>query len=208
MMLVAPPKSVTQVQTEQAAFAEQQKRVRSLAGFDGGGSGGGLFKNPKILLIAGAGVAALLLMPGEDRQPKKPQAKNDGQESRDLASYLPTGQPAAAKQAELFFRSGFREYRTGNYLRARTHFETGLQMAPGHRLATLYMQNCDRAIEDQVKEHLGTGKRSFSGGKLKESRGHFEAVLRLLYRDQSNPAYIEAKEQLDKVEKQLKGEAD
>jgi pSer/pThr/pTyr-binding forkhead associated (FHA) protein len=205
MVLKAPPKSVTQVHAEQAAFQAQKNRVKNLGFLQQSTASPGLFKNPKILIIGALAAFALFFL-DEEPKPKKMPKKDTDKEARDLASYLPPVDPTVSKTAEPFFRAGFREYTNGNYLRAKIQFETVLQMAPQHRLAALYVQNCDKAIEEEVKFHLDRGKKEMTAGKLKAARGHFEAVMRLLFRDQSNPAFAEAKDQAGKIVTLMKGE--
>lgn len=208
-ILTAPPKSPEQLRQEQIAFRAQQDRVRALGKIGGTppwaqlprqeGSGQGLLKNPWVALLLAGGVALLFLGGGDEvKSPKKP--KKTEEPSRDLASYLPKETAKEANQAaETFLKTGFREYRERNYLRAKVQFETVLQMMPGHPLATLYLSNCEKAIQEEVKAHLDRGRKDQTTGRLKAARGHFEAVMRLLYRDQSNPSYLEAKDQLEKV---------
>ena len=76
-------------------------------------------------------------------------------------------------------------------------------MDPGHHLAEIYLENCKNAIESEVKYHLTGGKQSFDAGKFRSSRGHYEAIIRLLFYDQSNPAYTEAVEQLKLVNEKV-----
>jgi hypothetical protein len=184
-----------------------------------GQAGGGSEKRKKILY--GAVVAmALWLFLGDSEEQAKPGAKDAKQAAadkkkekdkkkepmRDLAQYLPpmpNNAPMAA--AETFFKEGFREFREKNYLRARVQFETALQINPAHSLATAYLKQCDRAIEDDVKAHLEHGRRDLDAGKLKSARAHFEAVMRLLSRDADNPDLTEAKDQLKQVDERMKG---
>ncbi|HAR43880.1 MAG TPA: hypothetical protein DCS07_14805 [Bdellovibrionales bacterium] len=213
MMLIAPPRDIKQIEAEQAAFEAQRKRARGIdssgsllgggAGVRGAAGSGG--NRTKLYLGAGA-VLMLVLFLGKDEQAPRQKKPEKLEAQRDLASYLPKGAEAAVNRtAEMFYRSGFREFREKNYLRARVQFETVLQIAPGHRLATLYLENCNREITQEVKFHLEVGKKSQSAGKLKDARGHFESVLRLLHRAQSDESYIVAKEQLDSVRKEMKG---
>ena len=137
---------------------------RSLGDPAAGGAQGLLAKNRKVLLYAAAGGAALWLLMGDPAPPprKPPSKRSDLAQSEDLSKYLPGAamDPATARTAEQFFKAGFREYLTGNYLRAKAQFETVLQMAPGHPLATLYLENCENAIKDEVKFHIDQGKTS------------------------------------------------
>ncbi|MBC7691379.1 MAG: FHA domain-containing protein [Methylotenera sp.] len=212
-LLMAPAKSMTQIQADQKAFEAQKKKATNFSkGSDPAAqkrsnAAGGLFKNKLMLGVIGVG-AYLMFFVDSDPAPNKKVAKDSAKESRNLASYLPAINPddtQSGRAAETFFRVGFREYREKNYLRAKTQFETVLQVVPGHPLATLYLENCDKAIEDEVKSHLEMGKKGLSSGKLRSAQGHFQSVKRLLNRDQSNPAYLEAKDQLDAVEKELRG---
>ena len=211
MMLVAPPRSASVLQAERQALDDQRKRVRSFGSGQGSGASGAQdsLTSPKTLLYMAVGGMALWLFLGDSTPPVKKESskKNPAAQSEDLSKYLPGSSldPATERTAEQFFKAGFREFLTGNYLRAKTQFETVLQMAPGHPLATLYLENCENAIKDEITFHIDQGKTSTEAGKLKEAKAHYEAVLRILFHDQSNPSYTEAKDQLDKVLKQLSG---
>ncbi|OFZ79157.1 MAG: hypothetical protein A2583_00500 [Bdellovibrionales bacterium RIFOXYD1_FULL_53_11] len=219
MMLVAPPKSLAEIGAERSAFEAQRKSVLDLARIGGVAVAGApgkaasgfdaknILKNRKVQLALVGLVAAFLLL-GDDGPQKKPGAgpKDDKKDARDLASFLPDAvSSAVAKPAEMFFRAGFREYRERNYLRAKVNFETVLQMDPGHRLAMLYLENCDKGIKDEVKLHQDRAKKDLMSGKLKTSKAHYESIMRLLYRDQTNPSFIEARDQLDKISKIMAG---
>ena len=167
-----------------------------------------------IRIVLGVVVAAALLYdpPKEVSQKDKKKAamaKKSAEEKkaveRELASFLPplpaTGPMAAS---ETFFQEGFREFREKNYLRARVQFETALQINPWHGLARSYLQQSERSIQNEVDSHLSRGRRDFETGKLRSARGHFEAVLRLLYRDPDRPESIEARDQLKDVVSRMK----
>jgi tetratricopeptide (TPR) repeat protein len=211
-VLMAPARSNAIIQAEQQNFQGAKDRVKQNFGqFMGGGAasaGSGTAasgnKKPLIYIVGALGLGVLLL--GDPEKAPKPKSKNQGKESgQDLASFLPS--PDYNRSAETLFKDGMREYFVHNYGRARTQFETVLQISPGHVLATLYLENCNKSVEEEVKLNLEGGKKSFEAGKFRDAKGHFETVLRLLYRDQANPAYIEARDQLDKLMKVMKGEA-
>jgi hypothetical protein len=209
--LKALPRTLGEIGKEQAVFQAQQERVRALAGIggqknsvSGGKSKSGDGKNPRmVILLIGAGAAAYVMF-GMDPPPAKPRPKPQ----QNLAAYLP---PEAStdvtvnKTADVFFRQGFREYLDKNYLRAKVQFETALQISPGHRLAALYLENCDKEITEDVKYELDSGKKDFEAGKLKEAKNHFEQVQRLLYRDRSSPFYVEAQNQSKQVDLAISG---
>ncbi|MGK5082908.1 FHA domain-containing protein [Bdellovibrionota bacterium FG-1] len=197
MMLVAPPRSSQEINAANSIFEDQRKKVRSPQGNSSGSKG-------RLVLFGIIGVVAIILylMPGDSSRSKPSKKKSETPD--DLRKYLPGSppDPVTARMVEQFFKTGFREYMARNYLRAKAQFETVLQMSPGHPLATLYLENCERDIKAEFENHLIRGKRSMEAGKFKEAKGHFEAVLRILFREQTHPAFIEATEQLEKLETQ------
>ncbi|NDD90912.1 FHA domain-containing protein [bacterium] len=170
-------------------------------------------KSKKAIKLAVAGGLAILTVVGMDFMNKEPprekQRKISSSQSgpTDLASLMPKiEKPVTSKSAEMFFKQGFREYREGNYLRAMNQFELVLQLSPDHDLARRYRDNARMAIDEEVRSHLEFGKKTLDSGKLRQSRAHYEAILRLLHTDQANPAYIEAKDQLEKVRSEMEAE--
>jgi pSer/pThr/pTyr-binding forkhead associated (FHA) protein len=215
--LMAPPQASAPPMPAFAASLQMPGAGDSAAlqGITGLGAGSGLDggasdKRKKliriVLMVVLAG--ALLYDPPKDVSPKdvkklearKVAADKKKAMERELASFLPpmpaTGPMAAA---ETFFQEGFREFRNRNYLRARVQFETALQINPGHGLSRSYLLQSEKLIGDEVKLHLDQGRRDSDAGKLHSARAHFEAVLRLLYRDSENPSLVEAKDQLKSV---------
>lgn len=214
MMLVAPARSVAEVERENLAIEAQKQKVQALGrvipGMPAGGGAvvGGAKKDSKrtLMLFLGAGAMFYLLYGTEETPPPKKPKKSDGPAVA-LEQYLPSDDaPSVSRAAEMFFKNGFREYSQGNFLRAKAQFETVLQMAPNHPLALLYMTNCENKIKEEVKAHLDIGRKGLNAGRLKEAKGHFEAVMRLLYRDQLNPGFIEARDQLKKTMALIRGE--
>jgi hypothetical protein len=196
----------------QMPAAGDHAALQGITGLGSAGADGGAADKRKktIRIVLGLVVAGLLLYdPPKDTSPKdakaveaaKVKAKKDKEAERELASFLPP-LPASGPMmaAETFFKEGFREFQQENYLRARVQFQTALQINPGHSLAQDYLKQSKAAIEDQVKAHLDRGRQDFDSGKLKSARGHFEAVLRLLYQESpENPSVVEAREQLKAV---------
>lgn len=156
----------------------------------------------KLLLLGALLMAGYLLMTGGQtpRPAATPRSADPPPPTRDLASYLPMAEsPQVERMAEIFYKSGFREYTQGNWMRAETRFETVLQMAPAHALARLYLEKCRKEIDNEVKTELEIGRNDLDSGKLKEARGNFEDVLRLKYREPTSPDYIQARQALDKI---------
>lgn len=228
VMLKAPAATEQQVVNEQAGYAVQKAKILAMSQFgglaknkpklDGLKNLGGVDRkleivhgatpvvsapksDPKrlIIILAVLGVGYMLMngpTPARQQQGKKQAKKTD---LTDQASANVLEAPGVEKTAESFYKAGFREYRAGNFLRARTQFETALQISPGHSLARVYLENSNQKITESIKENLIQGKKALDAGKLKSARGYFEAVMRLLYRDPSDPSYIQAKQLLEEV---------
>lgn len=217
----AAPKGETQFKLERAVLAQQVQKAQA---FMAPGRAPGLAssrlagvsakKSPLLLLVGGIAVGYILMF---DTPTKKP-AGSEGERasatealpSRDLASFLPpstaessVGSNAAAREAETFFRSGFREYRERNLLRARSQFETALQIQPTHRLAILYLKNVETRIREEVKFSIENAARKREAGKLREARTYYATVLRLLYREPKDPDFEVAKEKLDEIDAEI-----
>lgn len=204
--ITAPPKSEVLLQQERQAQKLQQDRLVQMTTPGGLKQladswrqvGAGNQKRLPLILAAAVAIGVLLFWESTPTAPPMGKAKSKG--SRDLATYLPGNSTPAAPEtrqnADLFFKMGFREFRERNFLRARVNFETALQVDPSHRLSQIYLHNCDLEIREEVAFHLDKGAKMLQAGRLRESKGHFESVTRLLFRDQSNPAFVESQEQL------------
>jgi hypothetical protein len=218
LVLMAPPKAMAAVRQEQNAFTAKQAEVRALGKIGGnrqaakkpaskaGGARG-------LLMIVGAiGVFAFLFLGDDGKKPTGPARPSSSAKKPEETPHLgknplpPVEAGPIARSAETFFTSGFREFNAHNFIRARTQFETVLQIAPGHSLAALYLENCNREIKAEVKFHLERGKRSREAGKLREARGHYEAVMRLLDKEKTSDDFKEAKTGLEQVNKEIRGE--
>jgi hypothetical protein len=208
-MLVAPPRSMAQIGIEQQQHAEHKARLDrfGLGALFGGGSKGAAPGVPEtakeksaktvkklIGVVIVLGIASYFF--GDEEKPIKPAVKKT-QDSKDLAAYLPDA--PYNREIEMLFKDGLREYFLGNYSRARTQFETVLQISPGHPLSTLYLENVNKSVEGEVKLHLDHGRKAFKAGKLHDAKAHYLKVMRLLNKDRNNPNFIEAKEQYEKT---------
>lgn len=126
--------------------------------------------------------------------------------ARDLASYLPKDSLNRNKEAQSLFRSGFREYREGNFLRAKTLFETALQIAPGNMEYIQYLELSEREIYKSVDLTQKAARHDFELGRYVKARSEYETVMRLLFQTPDDPAYQDAKAQIEVLDK-LKKEA-
>jgi len=226
-LLSAPVQGTQLIDAQVQSRLDQQNRARSLvdpfgvAGVrvavpTGVGEASGTKKWMRLGGMALAGVlASVFFSLGED--PKKSgSARSPGStaavgststSSQDLESILPKLKaPSENKVAERFFKQGFRDFKARNYIRARAQFDLVLQIVPEHEMAKRYRENCVRAIDDEVKDLLESGRRNLDAGKTRESKAAYESVVRLLAADQSNPAFVEAESQLKKMGTQESGE--
>lgn len=228
-ILVANTPDLRQVQAEQVAFEEQRKRIQAMHSMGGQGGLGAILSSPppastqpqtpsnprKIILYGLVGILAFSLF-FEEKNKNKTQTKDKNSKAEQkiqddrarvmsLKDYLPNSEPSTIQHStDVLMKTGLREYWQGNWLRAKQQFETVLQIVPTHSLARRYLQNCEAHLQDEVKWHIQVGKEAFATGKYKSARGHFEAVLRLLYRDPENETYKAAKEKLQEVLKEMK----
>jgi tetratricopeptide (TPR) repeat protein len=214
-ILQAPARSLEQIQAEQEKLKQLKAErfgvtsLKTLFGSQPSRVAGEKKGNKNLLLIMALGAALFLVLGGdpEDQKKKSSSAKKPtddaANKTANLSSYLPVP-PDTARTIETLYKEGMREYFDGNYSRAKAQFETILEISPSHPLANLYLQNCDTAIKDAVKLGLDQGKKAFEAGKLRESRAFYAQVLRYLYRNRDNPAYKEAREQLDRVNKSIR----
>ncbi|MBI3534703.1 MAG: FHA domain-containing protein, partial [Deltaproteobacteria bacterium] len=109
-ILESPSRDAVLIQREQSFFESRQLEVKSLAGkFQGKSSS--VIKKSIIFGIAAVIVVYLVLF--EPAPPKQKIKKTSEPEfTRDLAAYLPSIGPSELEHtAEIFFKSGFREYR-------------------------------------------------------------------------------------------------
>ncbi len=201
-VFTAPPRSVAEVQSKQAALAARQDALRGHSKDSG--------RSAKPVLIAVALIVVYGLMSTESESPKKESAagKRAGKqgETRDLASFLPQFEQTGESnpRAETFFREGLRELREKNYLRAKANFDLTLQISPEHPKAGVYKSTCEKEIDAEATAFLERGRRSLDSGKERLARGNFEAVLRRLFTNQSDARYIEATDMLKKMDEAKK----
>ncbi len=192
-VLTMPPKPMQERLDDQKALKMRRQQL-----------GGNKPDRRRIILIVVVCVLVLLFLLPNGKRPKIPFMKQVLEsESKDLERYLPHAD--ANRMAEAIMKDGLREYFAGNFRRAKVQFETVLQISPNHTLASIYLENCDKSIDESVKFFLQVGKKEFDAGKLRSARGQFQSVMRLLYRDQSSPRYLEAKERVDKIMHDLDG---
>ncbi|MFZ9596144.1 MAG: FHA domain-containing protein [Bdellovibrionia bacterium] len=209
-LIMAPARSMDQVLRQQKAFDDARRQAVGFGSASGYSPASESKSGGSKILLYGVGIVALFVLLMDEPSSKSPSSQKkkepSAEKNRDLASYLPTSD--YNRTVETLFKDGMREYFERNYGRAKSHFETVLQINPNHTLATIYLENCNQAVQEEIKHHLSQGKKTLQAGKLRSAKGHYEWVIRFLARDQSNPAFIEASDQLQKILKVMRGEND
>lgn len=164
-------------------------------------------RNKKVFtLLAGLMIIAGLLPEAEKRQ----RAKKAYQDPLELGGDRTPGSTpaqvdeASKKQAETYFKDGFREFRARNYLRARIAFETALQIQPTHALAGVYLEQTKQTMEAEGKEYIERAKKDEEAGRYGEAAQKYAAVKRLYSREQTHDLYKEANVREEDLKKKLK----
>ena len=225
-VLTAPARTAEQLMQIDQQIANSRMRVQGLKlGAEIAQIPGAPPKKTNPLLIVGV-LAAAIYMYQEDLRPyyfqfmgaedpvkvKKDAAEKEKKEfkekrqaeDRELASYLPNGvTKEVEKTAEQYYRQGFREYREGNYLRAKSQFELALQVNPSHQLARHYLASAEHDIEDSIKKMIGAAQQAKTAGRNREAKGYYETAMRLMYYDRSNPDFVECEEGVKKINEEL-----
>ena len=234
-LLSARPRSLSEISEDQQKLAAHVSEVRAMGGAwaPGGGKKPGVSGSrarsqlslkeiiqqgawdqlPQearwIALAALAGVA-YLVAPWIQQQFQEPQETNKKARPVVAAGGItpPSTDPEVRKRASIFFRTGFREFREGSYLRAKKSFENALQVDPGHRLAREYLDQSQREVREIIRKHLIEGKKSLALGRVRQAKGHFDSVQRILYLDDQNPDFVEAKKLSEEVTRLLVRQVD
>ncbi len=203
-MLASPLKNAQVVEEMDRALAYQKQKVRSLGSAPSSSQQKKPEKSKKNLyLIITVLVAYLVLFPEEDqKKSKSKKVAEKKEEDKSLVLNEPVDRESR-KTAEQYYRQGFREYREKNYLRARAQFELALQVDPNHALARRYLYVSDQESKNEVKKLIMSAQKAKAIGKLKSAKGYFEAAMRLMYNDQSNPDFIECEDEVKKIVEEL-----
>lgn len=210
-LLTAPLRTGAEVEQLDQALSAQKIRVQAYAQAPkiAPTQAGAKKFNPKTLVLFAALGGLYMYMDQETPKPKAPvkaTEKKSSEEGDDrvLASYLPGGvAKEVGKTAEQYYRQGFREYREKNYLRAKSQFELALQVNPNHDLARHYLHAADQDIINETKKMMYSAQKAMIAGRLKEAKGYYEAAIRLMYNDQTNPDFIECDDAVKKITLEL-----
>ena len=95
------------------------------------------------------------------------------------------------KAHENFLR-GYRDYRQGQYLRARESFQVVLNLDPDNELARRYLNLAKIRFDEMVKFHMLQGRRYLEKQNYRMCKASYQTVMTMLGNDPSNPEYKEA----------------
>lgn len=203
-MLMAPAKTLEQVELDQRALEARRREIRGqaplglgpVATSSSGQPAAAGDQKKRILLYGGAAIALLVMVMGggAPNTAGKKSGKSKAPRSdalREIASLTPLDDDNANRQVAQFFSLGYREYRERNFVRAKEHFETLLQMMPGNAKAIRYLILCDNGMIESVEKYLLSGERSFQIGRYQEADGHLQSAVRMLAKIQAS-TYIDA----------------
>ncbi|HRO67162.1 MAG TPA: FHA domain-containing protein [Pseudobdellovibrionaceae bacterium] len=95
------------------------------------------------------------------------------------------------KAYENFLR-GYRDYRQGQFLRARESFQVVLNLDPDNELARRYLNLAKIRFDEMVKFHMLQGRRYLEKQNYRMCKASYQTVMTMLGNDPSNPEYKEA----------------
>lgn len=97
------------------------------------------------------------------------------------------------KANENFLR-GYRDYRQGQYLRAKEAFQVVLNLDPENDLARRYLNLTKIRFDEVVKFHMLQGRKYREKQNFRMCKAHFQTVMTLLGTDPTNIEYKEARQ--------------
>lgn len=211
-VLMAPMRSGREVDTQDRSLSNQKVKVKSYAQptvLTQPQQANAKKLNPRTLLMLAALAGIYFMMDEGDPQGTAPKAaakKEKKKDERDVASEdSEVVDRSIRKTAEQYYRQGFREYRERNYLRAKQQFELALQVNPNHELSRHYLGIAEQEIIKEIKKMINAAQKAVIAGRLKEAKGYYQAAMRLMYQDQTNPDYIECEDAIKKINEDLEG---
>ena len=158
----------------------------------------------EVMILTGMMVIATLL-PTAEKKMKNKMSQELVDTTRAPASLQPPPiDENSKKAADMYFKEGFREFRSKNYIRARISFETALQVFPQHPLANIYLEKTKQYMEKDGKTLMESGRRAEEANRLSEAFQKYDAIKRLFHRDQGNVLYKEAQTKIDDLNKRKK----
>lgn len=110
-----------------------------------------------------------------------------------------------ARRAEENFLKGFRDFRQGQYARAKDAFQVVLTLNPDHLEARRYLTLSKLKFDEQVKQYLQQGRLNFENRNFRLCKSNFLTVITMLSHNPNDPSYIDAKKFYDACDLALIG---
>jgi len=101
------------------------------------------------------------------------------------------------------FQRGLREYREKNYFRAINEFNLALILNPNDPLAEFYLRKTKEELDRVIAEDFIKAKRDEEGLRYPNAIMTYCSVIRLLIKQPLDPRYINAEEEIKKLESKL-----
>lgn len=155
-------------------------------------SGGINAKKPEVNLRTEGDVARAIEDSANAVRELKKQQQNTGKDSLQY------------KAAQEHYLKGFRDYRQGQYARARQSFEAALSFYPTHELAGRYKIQADRKFEGMVNQSMSQGRKYYQKQNFKMCQSAFANVM-IMLRDSTKKNYQEAKQLYEECRLRMEG---
>lgn len=125
----------------------------------------------------------------EELRVVRDEAENDIKAFQERRTQM--NQQIYQKAYENFLR-GYRDYRQGQFVRARESFQLVLNLDPDNELARRYLNLAKIRFDEMVKFHMLQGRRYLEKQNYRMCRASYQSVMTMLGNDPSNPEYKEA----------------
>ncbi|MEZ0392379.1 MAG: FHA domain-containing protein [Pseudobdellovibrionaceae bacterium] len=157
-------------------------------------------------IIAVVGLIAYFLLSGDNGSNRKEvQLRTEGDVARAMSDSAAAvqelrrqketkGQDSLQyKAAQEHYIKGFRDYRQGQYARAKQSFQAALSFYPAHELARKYYLQAERKLEAQIDFHMSQGRKYYQKQNYKMCQSSFASVM-IMVKDPAKLKYREAKQ--------------
>jgi pSer/pThr/pTyr-binding forkhead associated (FHA) protein len=102
-----------------------------------------------------------------------------------------------ARRAEENFLKGFRDFRQGQYARAKEAFQVVLTLDPTHEEARRYLTLAKLKFDEQVKSYMQQGRINFENKNYRLCKSNFLSVMTMLNQNTGDINYQDAKKLYD-----------
>lgn len=187
---------------EEEAPEKKKAKKKKSAGDDQG-------KKKKIIYgVVGLAVVMLLFSDGE----KEEQDTGEKTQARTLDPSLRV-QPGDRGKTEMdmeqerklnaVLHRGLREFREGNYFRAIAEFNFALLISPNNGRASFYLNRTKQRLDEEIELNFTKARQEVDALKYDAAIVSYCSVIRLLRDYPDDPRYVEAEEQIDRIQEKM-----